>query len=816
MSDQSGRPALDDVAELRPTQRIPIIIGDGGGIPEPDPPPGDYLRGAIGEAVAGDVVVFDGDQWVRLAAPAADGIARGLTSDGGLPEWQRVMSGEGGGSQMVTTADMPTNIPGFTIPAGTPFFVTDAQGRVFMGDIPEDITDPDLRTWYPVTFALDPKTGFAVIRSLRVTVPGDPPEVTQTRAPGEEGFRSGAFTVAQVATAITGPATEFFTAAGFSFPEEGGELLVDGQAVVYTEREEVATRISGALLANASQITVAKALGTFPSSGRAKIGRQVVQYTNITRPLNTTLAVNAEAGDPTLTLTDATDLKAGPGVFHLASGGDPEKHRIKYVSKAGNVVTLDPTASGLDYDVLAGAAATQDRFEGVTGLGLPVVDFGDIRVSKFTGVTGLDDNAAEGSEVTWNPMNRQPLAEGLNGGFFGVTGFNGVGQGLIGSIYWRTAQTTLESTTMGGDLVFVTVTLGDDDYKSMRLERMVLLHNQRFARRGGGKNGGIIDNDDVLFPVHFGGYSARTDRGQKLEVGTTEVFVDTTDGWPDSGIAMGFGPVDTPVFTYASKELGKLAGLTVTTPGYLPPGSRVQLHPDHKEVVLGVEQRLRAGRGEDWEVTLGGKEGPNGEAGVTLGPDGGDQTVLFRRTDGKVGVNNDPDGTPVETALRGSEEWRQILRTTVRVSGGNAAGQYIVNTNGSISLPTVTGPLWMMLDLSELGVTGLDTELRIVAAIATNDTAPGQDIVLSLRPVGVPSGAANVLNPNVGAAVAGATATWTAPAANRDPDTPANKRTLEFDHPGDGHYVFAVDLAGAVAAASQVGISLRLEVRNRA
>lgn len=44
MSDQSGRPDLDDVAAARPAGRHPLVVGSGA---PPDPPPNDGAYAAV-------------------------------------------------------------------------------------------------------------------------------------------------------------------------------------------------------------------------------------------------------------------------------------------------------------------------------------------------------------------------------------------------------------------------------------------------------------------------------------------------------------------------------------------------------------------------------------------------------------------------------------------------------------------------------------------------------------------------------------------------------------------------------------------------
>lgn len=166
--------------------------------------------------------------------------------------------------------------------------------------------------------------------------------------------------------------------------------------------------------------------------------------------------------------------------------------------------------------------------------------------------------------------------------------------------------------------------------------------------------------------------------------------------------------------------------------------------------------------------------------------------------------------------------WKQVRpdeSLTAYKTEARASGDFPAGSSGTFVLPlsggtpfaspfTVAGinspTLW--IDDADYTISGRNTRLRVRAVVSVNGTAPTSTFTVGLYPVTF-SGGASVLTGTLGAVVASSTAAVVAPAINAS--TPAV--SADFAVPADGHYVFAVVVAGAVAASSKCLVMAQLQ-----
>ena len=143
----------------------------------------------------------------------------------------------------------------------------------------------------------------------------------------------------------------------------------------------------------------------------------------------------------------------------------------------------------------------------------------------------------------------------------------------------------------------------------------------------------------------------------------------------------------------------------------------------------------------------------------------------------------------------------QAAATSAQVTG---AGDYIISGSGGLVTQSATGnqPVLVDLDTTEIA------SLRLRVGFIVNDTAPAMTFTFGVYPVGTPSGATNVINPNLGAIVAASAVAITTPAANSKA-APSSSGT--FACPTTGKYSVAATASAAMAANSRFAANLRLE-----
>jgi hypothetical protein len=157
-----------------------------------------------------------------------------------------------------------------------------------------------------------------------------------------------------------------------------------------------------------------------------------------------------------------------------------------------------------------------------------------------------------------------------------------------------------------------------------------------------------------------------------------------------------------------------------------------------------------------------------------------------------------------------------LLSASGSHTAARVAGTYGMGEGDPLAI-SGTGTLYPLstvaIDSLEFPLMGmLSPKLRVKAQLYTNDVAPGGNFTVGLHPVTRPavSGAAGLLIYTIGAAVAGSTTTFTAPAA----DAQLGQASADFALPANGHYVIGVVTSAAVAASAHVHLTAQVQMRN--
>lgn len=157
---------------------------------------------------------------------------------------------------------------------------------------------------------------------------------------------------------------------------------------------------------------------------------------------------------------------------------------------------------------------------------------------------------------------------------------------------------------------------------------------------------------------------------------------------------------------------------------------------------------------------------------------------------------------------------RVLLQAISPLVATTAAGTYLIGafdallSGGAAGATGARVPLWHPV-AADLAVAGRTTQVRVVADLLVNGTAPAASFVTGLHLV-TPSGAANVMTLTAGAAVA-AVPVVTTPAANSQSRSEGGWVAL----PAAGSYALGVVVSGGpIAAGSLVALTARLEMRH--
>jgi hypothetical protein len=160
--------------------------------------------------------------------------------------------------------------------------------------------------------------------------------------------------------------------------------------------------------------------------------------------------------------------------------------------------------------------------------------------------------------------------------------------------------------------------------------------------------------------------------------------------------------------------------------------------------------------------------------------------------------------------------YRTLLQSSGSHTAARAAGTYGMGQGDPLA---VTG-IGILYPLNTIYIAAADyptldgvaAKLRVRARLYTNDVAPTGNYTVGLHPITRPatSGGAGLCTYTIGAAVAGSTTTFTAPAA----DGLLNAVGFDLALPADGHYVLGVVTTATVATSAHVHISASLQLRN--
>jgi hypothetical protein len=179
-----------------------------------------------------------------------------------------------------------------------------------------------------------------------------------------------------------------------------------------------------------------------------------------------------------------------------------------------------------------------------------------------------------------------------------------------------------------------------------------------------------------------------------------------------------------------------------------------------------------------------------------------------------------PPGTPRSAFERIHRETVDpSYRVLLDVAGSHTDGQVAGTYGFGQGDPLAADGAAILTPLKLIAIAALDflargelaIALRIRAELAANATAPGSDFTIGLHPVTRPVGAggAGAASYAIGAAIAGSTVTFAAPAA----DDLLEAASADFDLPADGFYVLGCVTSAAVAAAAHVHLSAQLQAR---
>lgn len=160
--------------------------------------------------------------------------------------------------------------------------------------------------------------------------------------------------------------------------------------------------------------------------------------------------------------------------------------------------------------------------------------------------------------------------------------------------------------------------------------------------------------------------------------------------------------------------------------------------------------------------------------------------------------------------------YRMLLDSSGSHTAARVAGTYGMGHGDPLAI-TGVGTLYPLnlisIDAADFPMVGaLSPKLRVKAQLYTNDVAPGGNFTVGLHPVTRPatSGAAGLCIYTIGAALAGSTTMFTAPAA----DAQLGQAGTDFALPANGHYVIGVVTSAAVAASAHVHLTAQLQTRN--
>lgn len=145
-----------------------------------------------------------------------------------------------------------------------------------------------------------------------------------------------------------------------------------------------------------------------------------------------------------------------------------------------------------------------------------------------------------------------------------------------------------------------------------------------------------------------------------------------------------------------------------------------------------------------------------------------------------------------------------IAATTAGTRGLGLAGTpALTGTNVAMPINLV------YLAAADFAVPGLVAKLRIRAQLTTNAVAPSGNWTFGLHPVSAVAGGVGGITYTIGAAVAGSTAAFTAPAAS----SRLRAESADFALPADDFYCLGLVTTAAVAVSGYVTFAAELRRR---
>jgi hypothetical protein len=155
---------------------------------------------------------------------------------------------------------------------------------------------------------------------------------------------------------------------------------------------------------------------------------------------------------------------------------------------------------------------------------------------------------------------------------------------------------------------------------------------------------------------------------------------------------------------------------------------------------------------------------------------------------------------------------RTLFQATSPVPGSTTAATYLIGAFDALASGTSAGatgariPLWHPVS-ADATVGGKTTQVRVVADLAVNGTAPTVNFTVGLHSVTASGGASAMA---LTAAAASASTTFTTPSANSVNRSESSWISL----PSAATYAMGVVVSGTVSANSLVSITARLEMRH--
>lgn len=152
---------------------------------------------------------------------------------------------------------------------------------------------------------------------------------------------------------------------------------------------------------------------------------------------------------------------------------------------------------------------------------------------------------------------------------------------------------------------------------------------------------------------------------------------------------------------------------------------------------------------------------------------------------------------------------------SVGAAGAVANGTYLFKSETAGATPVGTSnnviPLVLGFDPADYVVAGKTLQLSLYSSLFVNATAAGATFKVGLYPITTSAGAANQINLDVGAVVAGSEVTFTTPGAN----TRSQGSSGDFAAPAQGPYAICVNVSGGPTNANHYSLfSTRLRMRS--